>query len=71
MKRVDLTYHTLAWVYAHITVPDEVFDQGYEAIYDWLADHYYEVIIDERLVDPIQLLNDIACMSDEMGRDIK
>lgn len=70
MKRVELTYRTSASVYAHVAVPDEVFDQGREAIYDWLADHHYEVIIDQRLIEPVQSLDDIAHMSDEMGREI-
>lgn len=53
MKRVELTFHTLASQYAHANVPDEVFAGGFGAIRDWLTHNYSEVHVDETEVDPI------------------
>ena len=53
MKRIDLTFHTLASHYAHIIVPDEVVTGSYDEAEDWIRNHFEEITFDETEVDPI------------------
>lgn len=57
MKRVELTFHTLASQYAHANVPDEVFAGDFKAIRNWIMSNYSEVHVDETDVEPISREN--------------